>query len=58
MRVISAQFREKNALVCLLSAVLDPTPWLIGIGDSNPNQPCFYLSDLSSPIFSFYMLFI
>ena len=24
----------------------------------NPNQPCFYLSDLSSPIFSFYILFI
>jgi hypothetical protein len=26
--------------------------------NSNPNQPCFYLSDLSSPIFSFYILFI
>jgi len=24
--------------------------------NSNPNQPCFYLSDLSSPIFSFYIL--
>ncbi len=25
--------------------------------NSNPNQPCFYLSDLSSPISSFYILF-
>ncbi len=25
--------------------------------NSNPNQPCFYVSDLSSPIFSFYILF-
>jgi hypothetical protein len=28
------------------------------IPNTNPNQPCFYLSDLSSPIFSFYILFI
>ncbi len=106
MRVISAQFREKNALVWLLSTVLDDatcplqgpmsrlthtpargclmadpplpckiasprglsvTPWGFTththkslslamlptfIPNSNPNQPCFYLSALSSPIFS------
>ena len=28
------------------------------IPNSNSNQPCFYLSHLSSPIFSFYILFI